>query len=379
MHGNDLKLLIPAALNVTYLNTGTLGPTPSTALAAATASELEWVESGPGQDSHYLNARHLVGRFAMRIEQAMPGGVVSITENNSQGILRILWGISFQAGDEIVTSSHEHDSVVMALSTLIRRFGVRVRVADVSAGLVDQIARLMNDRTRLVVVSHVSYQTGWELPIADIAEVVRKFPACRLLVDGAQALGNIVVNPERIGADFYVFCGHKWMLAPAGWAGIWVRRERRDELFTRWPQKPDPVDPHLLEHGPLAESMANGADLEFGTRSWPRIAGWSVTWDYFEEEGFEMHQAYQRQLADRARATLDSLRGFSVLHPPTGLQPTALMTVACGTLGSGVYEHLLKRQVVAKPAPMGQGVRLAWAAFNTVDDLDCLVDALRDL
>lgn len=382
MVGEDLKLLIPAALNATYLNSGTLGPTPSAALAAAAAGELEWVEAGAGQHSHYIQAKHSVRKFARRVEKLMPGGTVSITENNSESLLRVLWGTDFQVGDEIITTSHEHGAVVLSLSSIMRRFGVKVHVVDVDnpVGLVPELVQRLNDHTRLVVMSHVSYLTGWELPVAEVASAIERYPRCRLLVDGAQALGNIVVDPERLGADFYVFCGHKWMMAPAGWAGLWVRASRRDELFMRWPKEPERLDARVLTKGPLTDFSDVGDDLEYGTRCWPRIAGWSVTWDYFEEDGFQFHADYQRALADEARDRLSQIPDVWVQDPPPDIYgKTALMTVGCRSLGSGLSDWLLERGVMAKANPQRQGIRLSWASFNTIDDLERLSQAIREL
>ncbi len=382
MHGNDLKLLIPAALNSTYLNAGTLGPTPSTALAAAAASELEWVEAGPGMHLHYVDAKAKVRSFAQRIERRMPGGVVSITSNNSESLLRILWGTPFEEDDEIITTDQEHGAVVLALSSIMTRFGLRVRVAPASSsqGLAAEIAARINTHTRLVVMSHVSYLTGWELPVAEVASVVQSHTRCRLLVDGAQALGNIMVNPVELGADFYVFCGHKWMMAPAGWAGLWVRRSRREEIGTRWPLEPWPVDPAVLENGPLSEFSQAGDDLEYGTRCWPRISGWSITWDYFEEEGFEEHARYQMNLADQARERLGRINGLSVLNPVwDGTKATALMVITCRQIGSGLYEWLLQRNVVTKAQPVHGGIRISWASFNTSDDIEALVEGVSGI
>ena len=381
MLGADLKLLIPAAMNSVYLNTGTLGPTPSTALAAAAASELEWVEAGPGQVSHYETAHAKVRQFAERVQQRMRGGVVSITENNSESLIRVLWGLRWEAGDEIITTDHEHDAVLLSLSSIMRQFGIRVRVIALQdpIGFVEALTNALNPRTRLVLMSHVSYQTGWELPVGEVADAIRRHPDCRLLVDGAQGLGNIVVDPERLGVDYYVFCGHKWMLAPAGWAGLWVRQQRREEIGTRWPQKPYPVDPRLLESGPLSAYSQGGDDLEYGTRCWPRVAGWSVTWDYFEEEGFFEHAAYQLSLRDEAREAVLGVPGFDVMDPVAGMAKTALMTVSSRQWGSGLADHLAKRGVVVKPEPFSGGVRLAFAAFNTRSDIEALITALREL
>ncbi len=383
MQGYDLKLLIPAALTSTYLNAGTLGPTPSTALAAAAASELEWVESGPGLHTHYINAKETVRAFARRIEARMPGGVVSLTENNSESIIRVLWGLRWQAGDEVITTDHEHAAVVLALSSVMRRFDLKVRVARVESpeiGLREQIRSLMNPRTRLVVMSHVSYLTGWSLPVADVADEVGAWPDCRLLVDGAQALGNILVNPAALGADYYVFCGHKWMMSPAGWAGLWVRQDRKDDLGTRWPLESYQMDVVDLEQGPFAEHSAGGDDLEYGTRCWPRVVGWSITWDYFEEEGFDGHARYQQDLAREARGRINQVKGLAVQDPfHDSYGHTALMAVTSQQLGSGLAEWLLERGVVTKPQVTRHGVRISWAAFNTEDDIDQLMDAAQGL
>ena len=383
MQGYDLKLLIPAALTSTYLNAGTLGPTPSTALAAAAASELEWVESGPGLHTHYISAKESARAFARRIEERMPGGVVSLTENNSESIIRVLWGMRWQPGDEVITTDHEHAAVVLALSSMIRRFDIKVRVARVESaeiGLTEQIRSMLNPRTRLVVMSHVSYLTGWSLPVADVGELVDAWPDCRLLVDGAQALGNIVVNPEAVGADYYVFCGHKWMMAPAGWAGLWVHRDRKDDLGTRWPLESYQMDVVDLEKGAFPDHSLGGEDLEFGTRCWPRIVGWSITWDYFDEEGFERHAQYQRELALEARSRINQVKGLSVQDPFSDTYgSTAMMAVSSQQLGSGLAEWLLERGVVTKPQATRHGVRISWASFNTEDDIDQLMDAAQGL
>lgn len=376
MYGYDLKLLIPAAHNRTYLNAATLGPTPGTVLAAATASELEWVEAGPGQDSHYVNAKSTARRFAERIQKRFTGGVVSLTENNSEGLLRVFWGLDFEPGQEIITTDQEHPAVLQALSSVARRFQLKVHVVrvDDEGGMVRQVKERISSKTRLVVMSHVSFLTGWRLPVERVAEVVRAQPMCRLLVDGAQALGNIDIEPEKTGADYYVFCGHKWMMAPAGWAGIWVRSARMEDLHTIWPRTEEAE--HLIE-GPFGAYPESGEGLEYGTRCWPRVAGWSITWDYFEEEGFAHQASYQRALADHAREALARFSDLTVQHPPASeYDETALVVVKSHVYGSGLYDMLLQHEIVTKAIPERQGIRIAWAIFNTEEDIQSLVGAL---
>ncbi len=379
MFGQDLKLLVPAALSHTYLNTGTLGPTPTPVLAATTAQELEWAEVGPGHVPFYLGAREEARKFARRLEQNFPGGTVSLTENNSAGILQVLWGIDFHPGDEIITTDQEHGAVLYAVSAVARRFGLRIKVARLrhDQGVVRAVQELLTAKTRLVVLSHVSHVTGWELPVSDIAEEIRRYPRCRFLVDGAQALGNIVVDPLTTGADFYVFCGHKWMMSPAGWAGLWIRQDRLQELFTTWAAE-GPLDVDALVKAPFEPDASQGTALEFGSRSWPRVIGWALTWDYFEEEGF-LHQArYQRALADEARTRLMEIPDLTPLLPPDPMmRNTALMTVVSAGRGSDLAEALWQKHVYVKPVPEHQAMRITWALFNTEDDLDALVSAIN--
>ncbi len=382
MYGHDLRLLIPAALHQTYLNTATLGPTPTPVSAAACAAEIKWEEMGPGHVPYYVEGRDKARQFAKRIETAMPRGTVSLVENNSQAILRVLWGLSWNDGDELVTTDHEHPALLFTIASLMRRFGVKVKILTVDSPepLPEQLRKCLGPRTKLVAISHVSYLTGWRLPVEKLGAVIREYPQARFLVDGAQALGNITVNPFATGADYYVFCGHKWMMAPPGWAGLWVKTTRLAELATLWPIDNRPFDAHDLERGAWPLELDNGQGLEFGSRAWPRVVGWSITWDYFEEEGFAKQSLYQGMLAQRLIREVGRIPGVEVVAPPqTDYHESALVCLRCPKLGSTLASELWARHVVVKPVPEYQGIRVALGLFNIQEDIDRLIDSLRAL
>ncbi len=382
LYGHDLRLLIPAALQTTYLNTATLGPTPTPVSAASCAAEIKWEEMGPGHVPYYVEARDKARQFAKRIEESMPHGTVSLVENNSQGILRVLWGISWNTGDELVTTDHEHPALLFSIASLIRRFGITVKVlrADSEEPLPDQLRKCLSPRTKLVAVSHVSYLTGWQLPVEKLAVVIREYPQARLLIDGAQALGNITVNPFTTGADYYVVCGHKWMMAPPGWAGLWVKTTRLGELATLWPIDGRNFDAHELEEGIWPLELDNGQALEFGSRAWPRVVGWSITWDYFEEEGFPNQCRYQAMLAQELTHEISHISGIETVMPPTAdYRSSALVAIRCPKLGAGLADELWSRHIVVKPLPSYQGIRVALGVFNTPEDVDRLTETLSEL
>lgn len=384
MYGNDLKVLIPAAMTQTYLNTGTLGPTPSPALGAAETASIEWQEVGPGNPQYYLQARQKSRDFAHRIERQFPGGTVSLMENNTTAMSRVLWGMAWQDGDEIILSDQEYGATVLLIAALKRRYRIVVhRVAvDDPAGMVGQMKEIMNERVKLVIMSHVSYLTGWQLPVAAIGKFLAPWSDVRYLIDGAQALGNIEVHPETYAADFYVFCGHKWMLAPMGWAGVWVRKGRLAELSTVLADEADLIEGDGIwggHSGTIPPIIQSGIGLEYGTREWTQVTGWSVTWDYFEEEGFTTLAGYQKEVARYARQTIEAIEELRVVSSQNPeIEESALLVIqGLGMSGEALFHKLLARQIVTKSVPAFDGVRLSWAVFNTQEDVLRLGDALK--
>ncbi len=380
MFGHDLRLLVPAALRQTYLNTATLGPVPTPAAQAAWTAEVEWEEMGPGHLPYYMQAREKARGFARRIEAAMPRGHVALLENGSEGLMRILWGISWHAGDEVITSDHEYPRTWLALGALTRRFGVKIHVLQVDGRctLQDQLEQRLSSRTKLVVLSHVSHLTGWQLPVGTIAAIVHHWPDARVLIDGSQALGNICVNPFRTGADYYIFCGHKWMMAPPGWAGLWVRSGRLGELATVWPSPDGAFDPRDLDQGVWPLTLDSGQGLEYGSRDWPRVVGWSVTWDYFEEEGFSSQAVYQSGLAAIVSREIAHLPRIMVAHSThPDYRPTAMLTLISERLGENLTQVLWDHDIVVRPVRQYAGSRISFGLFNTADDVDRLIEVLR--
>ena len=126
-------------------------------------------------------------------------------------------------GDEIVTTDNEHAGLLEPLAALTRRYGVVVRVAEAlqSADPLDAIAAQIGPRTKVVALSHVLWANGRILPLREIAEAAHAAGA-PLLVDGAQGVGAIDVDPAALGADAYAGPGQKWLCGPNGVGFLWL-------------------------------------------------------------------------------------------------------------------------------------------------------------
>lgn len=377
MIGKDLRLLIPAAMDHIYLNTAMVGPTPTPALTAAAAAEMEWEEVGPGHLPFYEGARDEAERFRDRLEHLFPDGRVNLAVTHREALLKVLFGLELGPDDEVVVVDGEDSSLFEPVAEAAARFRVRVRVLSLADGdLGRQLERVLSKKTRLVAVSHVSPETGWELPVAALADRVRAFPRCRLMVDGAQAWGNVAVDAAATGADYYVLLGHKWLLAPPPAAALWIRRGREGELLTVLPRESRERRLERLRYGDwsgLGQSQSPPS-----TQPWPRLVGWALCLDYFEEEGFGRHQAYQHGLARTLRQEIGRMPAYRVLEPPTrDLKGTALVAIAASRHGRGLAETLWRQNLFVHP--IESGIRVSLASFNVREDVSRLLEALAEV
>lgn len=237
----------PALANKTYFNYGGQGPMPQAAMDAITHAQEYIQRSGPF--STELNAWSAQEAKATRIALAAELGVsestITLTEDVTVGCNVALWGIDWQPGSHMLLSDCEHPGVVATAEEIGRRFGVEVSTCPLMATLNEGdpaavVAQHLRSSTRLLVLSHILWNTGQVLPLAEIVKVCRQYdcsPPVRILVDAAQSVGQLPLNLTELGADFYAFTGHKWWCGPAGVGGLYVRPEARESLkptFIGW-------------------------------------------------------------------------------------------------------------------------------------------------
>jgi L-cysteine/cystine lyase len=156
---------------------------------------------------------------------------LAFTENVTSGCVLPLWGLPWQAGDELLISDAEHPGVVAACQELAQRQNLALASLAVAearssseaaqAAVLESLERSLTPRTRLVVLSHLLWNTGQTMPIAAVAARLAAHPRQPwLLVDGAQSLGSLPVAEAAAAADIYACTGHKWCCGPEGLGGV---------------------------------------------------------------------------------------------------------------------------------------------------------------
>jgi isopenicillin-N epimerase len=240
---------------VTFLNHGSFGACPDPVIAAQ-AKWHERIEADPVRffarelEGHLDAARTTLGAFL----GADPEGIAFVP-NATTAVSTVLGSLRFQPGDELLTTDHEYNATINALTAAARRDGARVVVAPVpfpvddASEIVAAVMAGVTASTAFALISHVTSPTGLVFPIADL---VRELDARGVdtLVDAAHAPGMVPVDVDRLGAAYWTGNGHKWLCGPKGSAVLWVRADRRDAIH-----------PLVVSHG------ANDPRPEAGGRS----------------------------------------------------------------------------------------------------------------
>lgn len=231
---DDHRRQFPALDGKSYFNYGAHGAMPRPAIDAVLDS-WEYIQRwGPFSteinDWVQQEIHKTIECLATQLGAA--GDTIALTENVTTGCNIVLWGLEWRAGDHILVSDCENPGIIAAIREVARRFRLQVssfRVAASEAGTIEAVARDLRSNTRLVVISHVLWNTGQVLPLAKFAELCRSNRVDRgrtlLLVDGAQSAGVLPLDLANSGADFYAFTSHKWLCGPEGVGGLFVAPE----------------------------------------------------------------------------------------------------------------------------------------------------------
>lgn len=233
----------PALANKTYFNYGGQGPIPQSAIEAINNAQ-EYIQvNGPfsTQVNGWIAQEVEQTRNAIASELNTPADTITLTEDVTVGCNIALWGIDWQQGDRILLTDCEHPGIIATAREIGRRFGVELDTCPIMATLnegdpVQVIAQYLKSRTRLVVLSHLLWNTGQVLPLDKIVKICKEANV-RILADAAQSVGSLPLNLAQLGVDFYAFTGHKWLCGPAGVGGLYVHPEARLSLqptFIGW-------------------------------------------------------------------------------------------------------------------------------------------------
>jgi selenocysteine lyase/cysteine desulfurase len=377
---DQVRQQIPALEQSVYLNTGGTGPSPVSVTDVVVSTHRRIVEGGP--DSRPVRAfvaeqieqaRNSVSRFV----GADPGEIAFI-RSISEGVSAVAWGLDWKPGDEVIITDQEHPTGLMPWHVLQERAGINLRRVPARVGstaFLEELSNTINDRTRLVAMSHVTCETGTRLPAAEISKLCHD-RGVLVLFDGAQSVGQFPVDLHEIDADFYSFSGHKWLLAGLGTAALYVRQSSLDVLKMSWTGSgaTETLDRHSGEF----TWREDASRFEFGNRNWALVAGLGAAVEYVDQLGMPAIEGRVQELAGWFADQLAEIPGVVVHSPEDPSERTGIVTFEIqGVSGTDVFDLLWDRgKIVCRAALDKEAARISVALFTTQAELQAALDVV---
>ncbi|MBI4789229.1 MAG: aminotransferase class V-fold PLP-dependent enzyme [Chloroflexi bacterium] len=380
----SLRAAIPALQHSTYLNTGTFGPLPravSDELAAGYVLVAEHGAFSPVVRQQIERDGYERARARVAALLNVSSDELALTRSSSDGICIVAYGLDWKPGDEVVISDQEHPSGEMPWFVLHKRYGVNVRVARVApepSETLRNFADAITPRTRLVFASHVCCTTGERLPVKDICALAHARNVLAA-IDGSHAVGQFGVDLQKFKPDFYVTCGHKWLLGPQGTAMLFVARRHLDTLQPSWigwgAQRECSEDLDALAYEPLDSARR----YEFGTKPWPLYLGLDRAIWFIQEIGLDAIEQRVAGLAEQFKTRVAEMSGVTLLTPMAAARSCGLVSVRVPDFaGADLRDFFWNcERILVSSNEVQKRVRFSLAFFTTESELASALDALR--
>lgn len=374
MEKSTWRAEFPVAREWAYYDHAAVAPLCKRAARQVSAWNEDLLANGAVNEGDWWRQVESARLLAARLLHAKPDEI-ALLKNTSEGLAMIAEGFPWQPGDNVIIPAGEYPANVYPWLHLAAR-GVETRVI-VCRGPRVEIADLraaMDNRTRLLAISHVQFASGFRSDLAALADICRR-RGIDFCVDAIQGLGVFPIDVEAMGIDYLAADGHKWLLAPEGGAIFYVRAEKIDKLrpvTVGWKSVARPLDFSNIDF----TLKSDASRFECGSYHMPCLVGLQGSLEYLQEIGIAtIHRAvadHTEELCEQLRrlgATIYSDRGAEVWSgivsftlPHTEARAVAL---AC--------RHLK----VILSARAGR-LRVSPHFYNDASDMQRLLDALRE-
>jgi isopenicillin-N epimerase len=370
-----------------YLNHGSFGPPPR----AVREARQQWQDALDSQPMNFFvrelepNLRLARERVAQFVGTTADNLI--FVENATVGMNIIADSFPLAAGDEVLLTDHEYGAVQRIWRRACDKVGAKSQVVELpipfrmAAETADALLAAATERTRLIVVSHISSPTAVTLPVADVCRAART-RGIAIAIDGPHAVAQVPLAIDRLDCDFYTASCHKWLSAPFGSGFLYAH-----------PRQQTHIKPPVLSWGRLPPGKIDSWADEFtwsGTRNPVAYLAVPAAIDFLEQVGLETFRARTHWLAQYARRCICDLTNLEPLVPedPTWygsmahvpLSPTA--TNETCAVSSPLQHVIWQRFGIEVPIVDFRGrryIRVSCHLYNDTSHIDRLVSGLKEL
>ena len=314
-----------------------------------------------------------------------PSNVI-FTCNSTEALNIVINGI-IKEGDKVVSTDTEHNSVLRPLYHLkgTKNIDLQFVKADKDGVLkLEDFRKLIDEKTKVVVVNHISNLTGNVNDIKSISKITHAVGAI-LIVDGSQSAGTRIVDVKELGIDVYCFTGHKGLYGPQGTGGLLVRDGIEIDAWKRGGSGVKTYEEDQPKEYPTR--------LEAGTLNSHGIAGLSAAIDFLNYVGVENIEKKEKELTEYFYKKVKEIDGIKV-YGDFSLEHAAIVTLNVKDYDSGEVSdalsndygiatrpgaHCAPRLHIALGTKYQGAVRFSFSYFTTYEELDATIIALREI
>lgn len=304
---------------------------------------------------------------------------------DSINLLAFSFGETFiHEGDEIIVTELEHHSNIVPWQMLCERKKAKLRVIPVNDKgelLMDEYAKLLNERTRLVAIGHVSNALGTLNPVKEIIDLAHQNKSL-VLIDGAQAVAHLSVDVQQLDCDFYAFSSHK-MYGPMGIGVLYGKKALLEEL------KPYQGGGEMIESVSFEKTTYNELPFKFeaGTPNVADVLGLEAAIEFMQKEGIDNLAELENEVLSYATAEFQKIDRVQIIGNAQnkacvlsflidGIHPYDVGTIL-DQFGIAVRTGNHCAEPIMKRFGIRGTIRASFAAYNTKEEIDRLVQAIH--
>ena len=383
----QFELDFPAINQVVYLNSAGQGPKPRDTIEKVAEYYKKTLLMG-------ACVRPLLEEISIEVEKTRLKAAdffgadvkeIAFIRCVAEGVNTLLDGLELQTGDEIVTSYEENPAVLIPLHTFAAEKGLLIKkilCPNDKNKIIENLERAITERTRLVIVSHVSHTRGLKMPVKEMADVCHSRKVW-LALDGAQAAGQVSVKMSELGCDCYLAAGYKWLLGLHGTTVAVMRRPLLESMKIRY-------------NGVGSQSKfdfctdeirwkEDASRIEYGSRQWPLYIGLGESLNYLKKIGINYIEEHVKELRKQLKQDMRDL-GFVCESPEEDQLSSGIVTfskngVDVERLTRWLFDNrriLVQYRNFASYAECPKGLRISLAFFTSKEELGQLKGGIAD-
>ena len=392
MNFAEIKTDFPILNDIIYMDSASTSLTPEPVLNVVSKYYREY-NANVGRGVHrlsqvasqkYKDVHRKIADFIGANEEE-----VIFTKNTTEAINTVASGLRWKKGDKVVTTLIEHHSNFLPWLRL-KSLGVELDIVKPDKNgkfNVSDFKEVIDDKTRLVAVTHVSNVLGTMTPIEEISAICEKKNAL-LLVDGAQSVPHIHVDVRNLGCNFLCFSGHK-MLGPTGTGILWMK----EDFFGR-------LEPLNFGGGMIEDVSLNGYELtkgyerfEGGTPNIAGVIGFGRAIDYLKKIGMDKIKDHEAKLTERLLEGLLEIRRVEIYGSLNSKERIGLVSFNIKDLNSHDVALMLDEasnimvrsghlccMPLMKYFGLKEGaVRVSLYLYNTEEEVDTFLETVKEI